>query len=84
MDRATEIKIRKAAEGIGEHSCKNTCSGWKSGFEQGQQEMYDHLKNKLDLADRMACFIKNRRHFLNGRNKEDANELIDMYFSNDK
>lgn len=67
-----------------EHSCKENCSGWKQGFEQGEQKMYDHLKKKLDIADRMACFIKNRMAWLKGDWEKDAEELMEAYFDGDQ
>jgi len=34
-----------------------------------------------DLADRMACFIKNRMGFLKGDSLKDADEFIDQWFN---
>jgi hypothetical protein len=40
----------------------------------------DYVVQKLNTADAMACFIKNRRTWMKDSDKEDADKLLDQYF----
>jgi hypothetical protein len=65
--------------------CPNCCSCCQ-GFSNAEQENASlheenkHMRTKLELADRMACFIKNRMGWMKGTHKTDANELLNSYF----
>ncbi len=41
--------------------------------------IFGEIKNK-DLADRMACFLKNHLYFFHDNQKKDASELVDQWF----
>jgi len=42
------------------------------------------FKRENELAERIACFIKNRMGFLKGDQLSDAKELVESYFYKDR
>jgi hypothetical protein len=54
----TDIGEKMVKAGF-DHPCKETCSGWKQGYDRGAFE----LAIWKDLADRMAEWMKRNGYF---------------------